>query len=276
MMTPGSTPRPAAIWAMRCLGVAPDAPNAIMWLDIADAPADVPATTAPCWKRSRIASARSVPPIVDDSRSWLPPVRKTPVASRTAITAVSSLACGRVTAWSGRTRLTPSSPKTARYRSPASRPERRRGADDRDRRVRATGQRDEAAQDDAVADLVLRTADDDDGSIGHRRSRLLGSASREDTGREAATAPERASRHARMPCHDRSCAAARPPARPGHGPWARTDHRRPVRSRGSRDAPAGRRLPPGAPARGLAAARSAPDRRDPAAQPDLRASSCPA
>ena len=122
MMTPGSTPRPAAIWAIRCLGVAPDAPNAIMWLDIADAPADVPATTAPCWKRSRIASARSVPPIVDDSRSWLPPVRKTPVASRTAITAVSSLACGRVTAWSGRTRLTPSSPKTARYRSPASSP----------------------------------------------------------------------------------------------------------------------------------------------------------
>ena len=29
-MTPGSIPRPAAIWAIRCFGVAPDAPNAIM------------------------------------------------------------------------------------------------------------------------------------------------------------------------------------------------------------------------------------------------------
>ena len=50
-MTPGRTPSPAAIWAIRCFGVAPDAPKAIMWLDIAEAPADVPATTAPCWKR---------------------------------------------------------------------------------------------------------------------------------------------------------------------------------------------------------------------------------
>ena len=60
MITPGSTPRPAAIWAIRCLGVAPDAPNAIMWLLIADAPADVPAITAPSWKRSddRVGQAR--------------------------------------------------------------------------------------------------------------------------------------------------------------------------------------------------------------------------
>ena len=116
----------------------PDAPNAIMWLDIADAPADVPATTAPCWNRSRMASARRVPPIVDDSRSWLPPVRKTPVASRTASAAVSSLACGRVTAWSGRTRLTPSSPKTGPIALAGLEAERRRRADDRDRRVLAT------------------------------------------------------------------------------------------------------------------------------------------
>ena len=107
---------------MRCLGVAPDAPNAIMWLDIADAPADVPATTAPCRNRSRIASASRVPPIVEDRRSWLPPVRKMPVASRTARVAFSSLAWGRVTAWSGMTRVTPSSPKTCLYRSPASSP----------------------------------------------------------------------------------------------------------------------------------------------------------
>jgi len=31
--------------AMRCFGGPPGAPNAIMWLDIADAPAEVPATT---------------------------------------------------------------------------------------------------------------------------------------------------------------------------------------------------------------------------------------
>ena len=51
---------PAAIWAIRCLGVAPDAPNAIMWLDIADAPADVPATTAPCLEavEDRVGQAR--------------------------------------------------------------------------------------------------------------------------------------------------------------------------------------------------------------------------
>ena len=111
-MTPGSTPRPAAIWAMRCFGVAPDAPNAIMWLDIALAPALVPATTAPWRNWSSTASASRVPPIVDDSRSWLPPVRKMPVALRMARAAFSSLAWARVTAWIVRTLVTPSSPRT--------------------------------------------------------------------------------------------------------------------------------------------------------------------
>ena len=64
--------------------------------------------------------------------------------------------------------------------------ERGRGADDRDRRIRTTGQRDEATQDDAVADLVLRAADDDDGSIGHRLS-IPRSDSREDTRRRVFT-----------------------------------------------------------------------------------------
>src|SRR6476659_1541307 len=66
-----------------------------MWLLIADAPADVPAITAPCRKRSSIASANRVPPIVEASLSWLPPVRNTPVASRRVRATVSSLACGR-------------------------------------------------------------------------------------------------------------------------------------------------------------------------------------
>ena len=67
---------------MRCLGVAPEAPNAIMCEDTALAPADVPATTAPSRNRSITAAARRVPPSIDDSRSWLPPVMKMPVASR--------------------------------------------------------------------------------------------------------------------------------------------------------------------------------------------------
>ena len=53
--------------------------------------------------RSRIASARSVPPIVDDSRSWLPPVRKMPVASRTWRANAGSFAWSRVIACTGRT-----------------------------------------------------------------------------------------------------------------------------------------------------------------------------
>ena len=85
-----------------------------MWLLIALAPADVPAITAPLRKRSRTASARRVPPIVDDSRSWLPPVRKMPVASRRARAAVSSFAWLRVIAWSGRTLAQPSSVNTWR------------------------------------------------------------------------------------------------------------------------------------------------------------------
>ena len=158
-----------------------------MWLDIAEAPADVPATTAPCWKRSRMASARRVPPIVDESRSWLPPVRKMPVASRTARAArlVVGLRPG-----DGVERPDALDPELAEDRAVALaglEAERRRGADDRDRRVLATRERDEAAQDDAVADLVLRTADDDDGSIGHWCTCSLG-ASAEDSRRDAGAA----------------------------------------------------------------------------------------
>ena len=139
-----------------------------MWLDIAEAPADVPATTAPCRNRSRIASARRVPPIVDDSRSWLPPVRKTPVASRTATAArlVVGLRAGH-----GVERPDPRDaqlPEDAPVALAGLEAERGRGADDGDRRVVAAGERDESAQDDPVADLVLRAADDDDGSLGHR------------------------------------------------------------------------------------------------------------
>ena len=114
MITLGSTPRPAARAAIRCFGVPPEAPKAIMWVDIAEAPAEVPATTAPSRKRSITASASLVPPIVEERRSWLPPVRKTPVASRSCRANVSSFAWARVIACSGRTDFVPSSPNTAR------------------------------------------------------------------------------------------------------------------------------------------------------------------
>ena len=94
--------------------MAPEAPNAIMCDETALAPADVPATTAPAWNRVVMASASRVPPIVELSRSWLPPVRNTPLASRMARAACSSLACERVTAWSGWTDAAPSSVNTAR------------------------------------------------------------------------------------------------------------------------------------------------------------------
>jgi hypothetical protein len=152
------------------LGVAPDAPNAIMWLDIADAPADVPATTGP--------GLETVEDRVGEKR---PTDRR----RQPQLVAAGQEDTGRVTdgqdrglvvgLWSGHRvershALDAELPKNGAVALACFQPERGRGADDRDRRVRATGQGDEAAQDDAVADLVLRAADDDDGSIGHRRS----------------------------------------------------------------------------------------------------------
>ena len=136
--------------------------------DIAEAPADVPATTAPWRKRSSIASASRVPPIVDESRSWLPPVRNTPVASRTASAAVSSLACGRVMAWSGRTVGDAQLGEDLAVALAGLGPERAGGRDHRDRRVPAARERHEPVEDHPVADLVLRPADDDDGAVAHR------------------------------------------------------------------------------------------------------------
>ena len=45
---------------------------------------------------------------------------------------------------------------------------RRRGRDHRDGGVLTTGEGDEAAEDDPIADLVLGPSDDDDGSVRHR------------------------------------------------------------------------------------------------------------
>ncbi len=94
---------PAAIWAIRCLGVAPDAPNAIMWLLIADAPALVPGDHGPRAEavedrvgQARAADRRREPELVAAGQEH---------AGRVAHGEgrVSSLAWARVTAWSGRT-----------------------------------------------------------------------------------------------------------------------------------------------------------------------------
>jgi hypothetical protein len=74
------------------------------------------------------------------------------------------------------------------------RAERRRRADDRHTSVRATGERHETAQDDALTDLVLGAADDDDVPFGHRLSEPRvttfgeGYRARNGTGRGAAAA----------------------------------------------------------------------------------------
>ena len=63
--------------------------------DMIDAPAEVPPTTAPrSWARCS-ASPSGVPGMSWESRSWLPPLMKTPVASSTAATASGSWASSR-------------------------------------------------------------------------------------------------------------------------------------------------------------------------------------
>ena len=172
MITLGSIPRPAAIWAMRCLGVAPLAPNATMWLLIARRTGARAGNDRACPERSqRWPAPRRVPPIVDESRSWLPPVRK--IAARVAHRAAPRSVIGlraRGRRASGAPRAAPSSPKTLAIQLAGFRAQRRGRADHGDGGVAATGERDEPAEDDPVADLVLRAADDDDGSFGHEQA----------------------------------------------------------------------------------------------------------
>ena len=168
-MTPGRMPRPAAIWTMRCLGVPPLAPKATMWLLIARrAGARARDHASRADGAPTIACARAVPPMVEDSRSWLPPVMNTPVESRTVRAASSSLAWARVVAWMGQTSRGAQLGEHLAIHLARERPQRRGAADDRDARVRPAGERDEAAQDEPLADLVLGAPDDDDVPFSHR------------------------------------------------------------------------------------------------------------
>src|SRR6476469_10050625 len=153
-------------------------------------------------------------------------------------------------------------------------PEGRGGRDDRDRRVPAARERDEAAQDDAVTDLVLRAADDDDGSIGHDRSGLpqmfatgYPCASRRwPPNAIPALAPLRTCVWRRLRCMGRAMrecprdgpasGRARAPTRPRHGAWSWSRGGGPERPAGPAHPATRRGLPPGAPPRGVPAARS--------------------
>ncbi len=77
----------------------------------------------------------------------------------------------------------------------------------------ATRERDESAEDDAVADLVLRAADDDDGSIGHRLSLAPSGAPREDSRVATDRAVRRRLGHPESPCENAAAMseAAPPP-----------------------------------------------------------------
>ena len=166
-MTPGRMPRPAAIWTIRCLGVPPLAPNATMWVLIADAPALVPATTEPCRWRPTIAWARLVPPMVELSRSWLPPVRNTPVASARPRAPLVVVRLGTGHGVDRRRLGRAELGEHWRYISPASGPS--------DEALLMTAMRASGPPASAtnrlrirrVADLVLGAPDDDDVPFGH-------------------------------------------------------------------------------------------------------------
>ncbi len=161
MSTPGRSPRPALICVMRCFGVAPLVPKATMWLAMAEAPALVPATMAPCRWRSTIARPRSVPPITLERRSWLPPVMKMAVASSSDGHEAPIV---RVVADQGTHAAHVGDPhlaKEGQIQLGRFVAERRGRRDDHHSSVAAARERHEARQDLALAQLVLRSADDE-------------------------------------------------------------------------------------------------------------------
>ena len=134
------------------------------------------------------------------------------------------------------------------------------------RRVAAAGERDEAAQDDAVADLVLRAADDDDGSFGHE---VAGSLHEFWEGYPGG-GPSRARMPARWPTrklHTRRNSTRSPGRRGGAGAGVVDLSRR----SGHPDPAARRRLPAGDAARGVAPPRPPPGPRDHPAERDVLA-----
>ena len=94
---------------MLARGTAPSSPFAIMCSDRKAAPAEVPATGTPAALSVRIVRATSVPPSVVARRSWLPPVRKMPVAFTSFSSSSGRSQSARDSKGSARTRPAPSS-----------------------------------------------------------------------------------------------------------------------------------------------------------------------
>lgn len=82
MMNRFVSPRPGARRTLPAIAVEPSSPKAIMCSERMEAPALVPPTVTPWALRSRISLATGVPPSSVVSRSWFPPVKKMPEASR--------------------------------------------------------------------------------------------------------------------------------------------------------------------------------------------------
>ena len=114
MITPRSSPSPADSWLIRCLGVAPPDPKAIMCSARMLAPAEVPPTTAPRWYAARIAAPNGVPVMKELSLSWLPPVMNTASTSASGPTRSGSAASARLCGRSAITSRRPSAVNTAR------------------------------------------------------------------------------------------------------------------------------------------------------------------
>ena len=139
----------------------PSSPNAIMCSLRMLAPALVPPTVTPAALRLRISWATGVPPSRAVRRSWLPPVKKMPVAS--------SSRCRRFGSWQSR-RVSKSITGDARCAELAKQRFVARpglvhlagGRDHDDVGILAAGNLDEAAQDAPIVLLVLRAADRDD------------------------------------------------------------------------------------------------------------------
>ena len=133
------------------------------------APADVPPMTAPRRCASTMASPNGVPQMTADSLSWLPPVMKMPVAlpsSRDQVGVVGVLAA-----------LRPHRDHLGGAQLAEQRvvhlddlgAERGRRRDDRDPGLLAAAGGHELVEDRALAELVLGSADDHEGSRGHDR-----------------------------------------------------------------------------------------------------------
>ena len=168
MITLGSRPRPAAICTMRCLGVAPLAPNATMCELMALAPALVPRDdrAVAVALEDRLRQVRAA----DGGREPQLVAAGHEDAGRVAHQARAVIVVGlRARDRVDRVHLVRAElGEDLAVHLAGQRAQRRGAADHRDARVGAARERDEPGQDRALADLVLGASDDDDVPFGHR------------------------------------------------------------------------------------------------------------